>query len=101
MARVVICFPVHSAFLPLNVHFCILFLVRHYVITKIYSYLIMIYCSHLFTSCGTFSVEFVHQIYTEIYQDMHLANSNKTYSKIFFFLESGSFMLTHWVKVLP
>lgn len=37
-----------SAFLPLNVHFCILFLVRHYVITKIYSYLIMIYCSHLF-----------------------------------------------------
>ena len=36
------------SFPPSITYFCILFLVRHYVITKIYSYLIMIYCSHLF-----------------------------------------------------
>lgn len=61
------------AFLLLNVHFSILFffLARHYVITKIYSYLIMIYCGNLFCQLWHISVEFVNQIYIEIYQDMH------------------------------
>lgn len=49
MVSFVISFPVRRVlFFSRTFTSAYFFLVRHYVITKIYSYLIMIYCSHLF-----------------------------------------------------